>query len=115
MPTTTAAPATVTEMPSSRWTFGHKGRAPRRRLAVVMPALAVVVGLFIAGCGASSAGSSAGSARGGGYGAPASSPQVAAGGDARAPTTRAGAIPQDNGGDHDADNNGGPSDGDGNV
>jgi hypothetical protein len=26
-----------------------------------------------------------------------------------------GAIPQGNGGDHDADNNGGPSDGDGNV
>jgi len=25
------------------------------------------------------------------------------------------AIPQHNGGDHDADNNGGPSDGDGNV
>jgi hypothetical protein len=26
-----------------------------------------------------------------------------------------GAIPQNNGGDQDADNNGGPSDGDGNV
>jgi hypothetical protein len=26
-----------------------------------------------------------------------------------------GGIPQHNGGDHDADNNGGPSDGDGNV
>jgi hypothetical protein len=25
------------------------------------------------------------------------------------------AIPQNNGGDHDADNNGGPSDGDGNI
>jgi hypothetical protein len=24
-------------------------------------------------------------------------------------------IPQNNGGDHDADNNGGPSDGDGNI
>ena len=28
---------------------------------------------------------------------------------------RHGGIPQHNGGDHDADNNGGPSDGDGNV
>jgi len=33
---------------------------------------------------------------------------------APAPTESAG-IPQNNGGDHDADNNGGPSDGDGNV
>jgi hypothetical protein len=29
--------------------------------------------------------------------------------------TEAGGIPQNNGGDSDADNNGGPSDGDGNI
>ena len=34
---------------------------------------------------------------------------------AMAPTQTANPIPQDNGGDHDADNNGGPSDGDGNI
>jgi hypothetical protein len=34
---------------------------------------------------------------------------------ATAATTETGGIPQNNGGDQDADNNGGPSDGDGNV
>jgi len=34
---------------------------------------------------------------------------------AMAPAQTANPIPQDNGGDHDADNNGGPSDGDGNL
>ena len=34
---------------------------------------------------------------------------------AMAPAQTANPIPQDNGGDHDADNNGGPSDGDGNI
>ena len=34
---------------------------------------------------------------------------------ATAPAQPANPIPQDNGGDHDADNNGGPSDGDGNL
>ena len=33
----------------------------------------------------------------------------------RHPTHTANPIPQGNGGDHDADNNGGPSDGDGNI
>jgi hypothetical protein len=32
-----------------------------------------------------------------------------------APPASMNPIPQDNGGDHDADNNGGPSDGDGNI
>jgi len=32
-----------------------------------------------------------------------------------APTQPANPIPQGNGGDQDADNNGGPSDGDGNI
>ena len=34
---------------------------------------------------------------------------------AAAPAHTANPIPQGNGGDHDADNNGGPSDGDGNI
>jgi predicted lipoprotein with Yx(FWY)xxD motif len=34
---------------------------------------------------------------------------------AMTPAQTANPIPQDNGGDHDADNNGGPSDGDGNI
>jgi predicted lipoprotein with Yx(FWY)xxD motif len=34
---------------------------------------------------------------------------------AMTPTQTVNPIPQDNGGDHDADNNGGPSDGDGNI
>jgi Uncharacterized protein conserved in bacteria len=34
---------------------------------------------------------------------------------ATAPAQTANPIPQNNGGDHDADNNGGPSDGDGNI
>ena len=34
---------------------------------------------------------------------------------ATAPAHTANPIPQGNGGDHDADNNGGPSDGDGNI
>jgi hypothetical protein len=38
-----------------------------------------------------------------------------AGGEARMAEGETGAIPQNNGGDQDADNNGGPSDGDGNV
>jgi hypothetical protein len=34
---------------------------------------------------------------------------------ATTPSAPAGEIPQGGGGDHDGDNNGGPSDGDGNV
>jgi len=113
MLTTTADRATVTEMSDHTSTFPHKAQG--RRLAVVMPGLALIAGLIIAGCGASSGGPSAGSANGGGNGAPASSPRAGAGGEAQAHPTQANGIPQNNGGDHDADNNGGPSDGDGNV
>jgi hypothetical protein len=80
-----------------------------------MPLLAVLAGLIIAGCGASSGGSSAGSAKGEGHGAAASSPYAPAGAEVQTPPRQASGIPQNNGGDHDADNNGGPSDGDGNV
>jgi hypothetical protein len=105
--------ATVTEMSSHTSAFRHKARS--RRLVVVTPVLAVLAGVIIAGCGSSSGGSSAGSANREGHRAPASSPYTPAGSEARAPATQAGGIPQNNGGDHDADNNGGPSDGDGNV
>jgi hypothetical protein len=140
MLTTTAARVTVTEMSEHPSTFRHKMR--RRSLGAVTPALAVLAGLIIAGCGTSSSGSSARSANPEGSGAHASAPygasgggsrsqppaaaapatmqppantsQAPAGGQTQAPTAANG-IPQGNGGDQDADNNGGPSDGDGNV
>jgi 2-oxoglutarate dehydrogenase E2 component (dihydrolipoamide succinyltransferase) len=42
-------------------------------------------------------------------------PATAAPAPATAPASHANPIPQGNGGDQDADNNGGPSDGDGNI
>jgi hypothetical protein len=84
----------------------------RRRVLRWLPAGAVVIAVAVAGCGGYSATSSkqstSGSAR---YGTPATQPKAAK------PSSGAAAsgIPQHNGGDHDADNNGGPSDGDGNI
>ena len=49
-----------------------------------------------------------------GCGAGSSSPAPAASASPAAPGSSAG-IPQNNGGDHGADNNGGPSDGDGQI
>jgi hypothetical protein len=46
---------------------------------------------------------------------PATTPAAPAAPPATAPAHTANPIPQGNGGDHDADNNGGPSDGDGNI
>ena len=43
------------------------------------------------------------------------SPAIAPASPAIAPASPANPIPQGNGGDQDADNNGGPSDGDGNI
>ncbi len=82
-----------------------------KNVRVALPALLAVgaIGAGVAGCGGgySSAGSGASSppasSRAQRY-APASRPAAA----------RAG-IPQHNGGDQDTDNNGGPSDGDGNL
>jgi hypothetical protein len=59
----------------------------------------------------------------GGYGSSSSAPTTRAAETKPAPASsearmaegETGAIPQNNGGDQDADNNGGPSDGDGNV
>jgi hypothetical protein len=68
-----------------------------RRLAC---GAAILVTLFVAGCGGSSSSNSSPSA-------PAATQTTH--------ESQAGGIPQNNGGDHDSDNNGGPSDGDGNV
>ncbi len=82
-------------------------------------ALGATGALVIAGCG-NTAGHQAGA---GGYGAsPAPPAQTAPANQttSSSPATKpassapASAIPQKNGGDHDADNNGAPSDGDGN-
>ena len=88
-------------------------RARIENVRVPLPALLAVgvVAAAVAGCG--------GGAGGGGYGAVgsgASRPTTATHQPAQtAPATVASAgIPQRNGGDMDADNNGGPSDGDGN-
>jgi ABC-type phosphate/phosphonate transport system substrate-binding protein len=59
-------------------------------------AASILVALALAGCGGSSSSSSGNT--------PANTPANEPG---------AGAIPQNNEGDHDSDNNGGPSDGDG--
>jgi hypothetical protein len=77
-------------------------RHPRFLLALPAAALAVT----LAACGGSS-------------GSPSSKPTGAAHSQPAAthaaPAQTANPIPQGNGGDHDADNNGGPSDGDGNI
>jgi hypothetical protein len=46
---------------------------------------------------------------------PATTPAAPAAPPTTTPAHTANPIPQGNGGDHDADNNGGPSDGDGNI
>lgn len=91
--------------------MARKGKQVSHRRAFV-PLLGVLVALFIAGCGGTS--HSAGTSSGAMPSASSSNStqQSAAGGASTAP---AGGIPQNDGGDHDADNNGGPSDGDGNI
>jgi hypothetical protein len=73
----------------------------------------VALALLIAGCG-STYGSSKPS-----QGPASSAPPAVTGAGASTPssptTVETNGIPQSNGGDQDADNNGGPSDGDGNV
>ena len=74
-----------------------------KRARLALPLLGVVAALIVAGCGGSThkSSSSAGSA-----------PATTSG---SAPAAQSSGIPQAGGGDHDADNNGGPSDGDGNI
>jgi hypothetical protein len=67
----------------------------------------VVAALVVAGCGGAPSGSSHAATH---STTPAAQHQTQAQG---TPTTSG--IPQGNGGDQDADNNGGPSDGDGNI
>jgi hypothetical protein len=96
-----------------------------RRPSALLASAGVVAAMLIAGCGGASYSSPAAShpasatnshtaaAAGEGSGNQPQSPAS----EAQPPTASAetGAIPQNNGGDQDADNNGGPSDGDGNV
>ena len=77
-------------------------RHPRILLALPAAALAVT----LAACGGSPKPAS------GAHSQPHATPTHSV---TQPPTQPANAIPQGNGGDHDADNNGGPSDGDGNI
>lgn len=89
-------------------------RTPITRRPSALVVAGVLIVALIAGCGGSS------------YSSPGASGASAEGTHAKlaAPTTekqvptagaKTDAIPQNNGGDQDADNNGGPSDGDGNL
>jgi hypothetical protein len=85
-------------------------RPIKQKWSILLVTGTIGMAVVIAGCGGSSYGSSP---------APTSSSAPAAGGSgepAEPSTQGAGTagIPQHNGGDRDADNNGGPSDGDGN-
>ena len=96
---------------------GIPGQAAIRRLAIVGP---VLIALALAGCGSSSSPSSSSST-------PASTPAAPTSSTTSTPSTpsttsstsstspSAAGIPQNNEGDHDTDNNGAPSDGDGNL
>jgi len=80
------------------------------RWSALLATAGVSVALLIAGCGGSSNAAHSASAASGastGQSANASSQPTASRAEA--------GIPQNNGGDQDADNNGGPSDGDGNI
>jgi hypothetical protein len=96
-----------------------RSSSTRRALALAAPLLATAV--IVAGCGGVSYGS--GSSHAGAKAttpteaapsAAAATPAAPAAG-APAQESSASGIPQNNGGDQDADNNGGPSDGDGNL
>ena len=76
----------------------------RRPQGFVALAVAGVATIVLAACGPTASGSSSHQQSP----APTHAPTTA-------PAHSANPIPQGNGGDHDADNNGGPSDGDGNI
>jgi hypothetical protein len=123
-------------------TINHTRKPITRRASAILATAGLLLAVVIAGCGG--AGTSSQPARGAssaahGHGAPAKAPvngsnpaaattaAAAASGSQQKPPTPTtesgtpaassenGGIPQNNGGDQDADNNGGPSDGDGNV
>jgi hypothetical protein len=91
--------------------MARKEKQVSHRRAFV-PLLGALVALFIAGCGGTSHSASTSSGAMPGASSSNSTQQSAAGGASTAPAS---GIPQNDGGDHDADNNGGPSDGDGNI
>jgi hypothetical protein len=80
----------------------------KHRLLGCAGAATIVMALLLAGCGSTSSHSSQAPAQSAG-----TSTQTAS--QPAAPPQAASGIPQGNGGDQDVDNNGGPSDGDGNV
>ncbi len=75
---------------------------------LALPAAAALA-IALAACGSS------GSPSAKPTGAAHSQPAATHAAPAQPPAQTANPIPQGNGGDHDADNNGGPSDGDGNI
>jgi hypothetical protein len=82
------------------------------RLSALLATASVVVALLVAGCGGTNSHSSAANAPSG------STAGATTAGSAPTASPKKGStagIPQGNGGDQDADNNGGPSDGDGNL
>jgi hypothetical protein len=106
----------------------NDNKTPIIRRASAAPALAgTLLAVVIAGCGAASKSSpstSGGAAPAPSYGSPAREAAKPPARQSSAPHSekqipvagaKVGGIPQNNGGDQDADNNGGPSDGDGNV
>lgn len=106
-------PALLPDFRSSRrWRLSALQSGPRAALG--LRALLISVPLLLAACGGSSAGS--GGSRGTSGSSVTTSTSVGSSvtsTTSNAPTTTACTIPQNNGGDHDADNNGGPDDGDG--
>jgi hypothetical protein len=108
-------------------TINHKREPIKRRASATLATAGVLIAVLIAGCGGSGKSSppaSGASPAAHGYGTPAKA--SVSGSDTRqsTPTTEEqgppaaadnGGIPQNNGGDQDADNNGGPSDGDGKL
>jgi hypothetical protein len=94
--------------------FAHRTRgalgALSKKWSAVLATGGVGLALVIAGCGGSANPPHSPSAGGG---APVTT--IAAPTKAPAASTPSAGIPQHNGGDQDADNNGGPSDGDGTI
>ena len=108
-------------------TINHTRKPIKRRVSATLATAGLLLAVVIAGCGGSGTSSqpaSGASSAAHGYGAPAKASVTgsdtrhsapSAGGQAAAASSTNGGIPQNNGGDQDADNNGGPSDGDGNL
>jgi len=94
----------------------NRAKQIMRRPTALLAAAGVAVLVALAGCGGTGYMSSSGAGTSA-HGAPTGPAQAQPAPSAAKPSADpgAGGIPQNNGGDQDADNNGGPSDGDGNV